>query len=307
MLKVLQRLRSLGLAALLLGPSVLCFPNTAGAEFVHAYSRNFIDGFTISGGTMSNLFSRTTNSAEFQGFGRDQTMDPTDAIQARSGPGPFPGQNQFEPHGRTGQYARADALIFFGGFGGANLNVAEIYRTSPGSADAFATVTITFDLEQNSDKPILFSFNAFPRMTVATGADNDFSLASISFRLTLHDRDTLEHYLSWTPIGDPLNDFERNGGVVTDVLDPYSLNKEIFRINPGQEDYFRPLEGQDSKFSLGYKRTKGQKYTATVEWRENAGGGVTPEPSSVVLLGLGAAVLLGCAWRRWQQASRIMH
>jgi hypothetical protein len=110
----------------------LAFPAPVHAVPVYAFSRNEITNFGFADSGVLTYFSR--HFARFGQFGTDThprgaENEASDLPQSKVGPGGFPGENTFGPHGTTGAgYARADTRPLASG----GSNVAEVYRTTPG-------------------------------------------------------------------------------------------------------------------------------------------------------------------------------
>jgi hypothetical protein len=289
---------------LTLALAILAFPMPASALPAYAFSMNDISLFFITpSAAITGPPSIVTGTvAEFGSFGEDSASGELDVRQAKSGPGPFPDENIFQPQGMTGRYARADSLarLGFGTFFSGQ-SVAEVFRTSDGTADALAGVSVELTLTQLQDAPINFSFVARPMMAVQAALQEEHAFASLGFRLELFEGAGTTpgtRLLLWTPNGDPENDFVRDGGVVTDVRDPFSLNMEISA--PGNTTY-SPGGGT---FSISYRREVGQAYMARITFAEEVSVSI-PQASSLVLLIAGLAGLGFAAIQKGSSGNRV--
>jgi hypothetical protein len=273
----------------------LSVPGVARADFAYAFSSNRITDFQLIGGSVTTfgvIGVGLGNFAELEGSGANvrDNSDATggtfmDAGQATSGAGPFAAENTFTRKGTTSDYARADSILreadTLGPFTLAGENVAEAFRSSPGSARATADVLVRFLIDQSTDQPMRFFFRAAPIM-IALADPEDSALAEIVFSLTLSDLGGTE-LLRWTPNGDPESDFVRGGGEVSNVADPFSLNQRI-TAPPGLT--YIPGQGE---FRMDFGVKAGQQYEAALVFREHVRLTVAPipEPPSFLLLGVG--------------------
>src|SRR6185503_7583292 len=111
----------------------LALPAAVHAVPVYAFSRDEITNFGFASSGV--LTYDASHFAQFGTFGenshpRGTETGSSDLPQSRVGPGGFPAENTFGPHGATGSgYARADTRPLASG----GANVAEAYRTTPGS------------------------------------------------------------------------------------------------------------------------------------------------------------------------------
>jgi len=275
--------------------ATMMFPGAARAA-AYAFSTDFLFLLSITGGMVtSGIGTNTINTAEFGGFGKDNTTQPTDAKQGKSGPGPFPDENRFQPpQGLMGQYARSDSLIdaLAAMTPGDMRNVAEAFRSTVGSADASALVQQSFSLRQTSDAAIDFKFTALPTMRVQADGPLDSSSATIIVQLSLRDPDSNKQFLFWSPRAnaqDPASSFQIDGGVVTNLVEPYALSTSIFcQAGPCDKTY-APVGG-GGVFTLSYKREQGQNYIMDMLLSESVRVAVAPEPSTLSLVVVGLTV-----------------
>jgi hypothetical protein len=255
----------------------------------YAYSLNSIFDFRISNvAVFDHQTSSAFNVAEFAGFGVDVVNGPIDPRQAQSGPGPFPPENRFSPQGGNGQFARADNLISSTSIlSMQGLNVAEAFRSSPGQARASSTTTLQFGITRTSDAdPVAIFFDSAPSMVVQSELSGESSIARLAFSVTFYEHGTRNQLLQWTPNGDPLHDFTFSAGVVTNVKDPFSLNKTIVCLDACFTFY--DLKGEATGWGLDYRLGGGgQQFDVEVNWRESVdvtAVGSTPEPASISLV-----------------------
>jgi hypothetical protein len=276
--------------------AVVAFAAVAGAPAsapadAYGYSENDVT-LSISDATKSDpRSSLSSNEATFGGFGTDKATDPNDARQAESGPGPFPGENSFPAWGRKGEYARADSQIRTKDIDIDGSNVAETFRTTPGFGDALAGCSIRFRLTQTGAGPIGFILTGHPVLSVSADKPGEFATAAIFVVVTLRDPTTGNVLFSWEPNG-TTNDFTLNAGVVTNVTDPFSLNKIITAVGGPDSKGYAPGPGT---FRISYRGSPNQVFDAAVTWTELVDVSV-PEPSPIAMVGLGLAIVCSARW-----------
>jgi PEP-CTERM motif len=295
MLNTIKFLRSRFAPGLMLvGFAAGSLPGRAPGD-VYAFSENDIS-FTISNGLTANVTSTTTNVSNFGGFGSIRNTDPTDAKQAQTGPATTtPAENFFDKFGTShGQYTRADSqltsLTFGAGTGPAGSNVVESFRQSnlPGADQAQAACSVSFQFTPDGTAPISLILKAHPVMTVSADKPGESAIAEISADVQFRNAANNQLLLDWRPNG-TLSDFTLNSGSVTGLQDPYSLNAFIQAVGGPDAKGYSPGPGT---FMIGYNQTV--VMNVTVAWDEIVIDSV-PEPSPLVLFGLGLATL--CALR----------
>ena len=74
--------------------------------------------------------------------------------------------------------------------------------------------------------------------------------------------------LTWNPSGSPLTSFYRNGGVVSGVTEPYSLNQTIQANDSYNPVIAEPGVPPDDTFTLSYRRQQGQSYNISIQFAE---------------------------------------
>jgi hypothetical protein len=283
--------REMAFAGLLLAFLPIC---PLRASTAYAYSENNAS-ISISNGTTPGITSLASNTSTFSGFGTDQQSGPLDPPETKVGPGPFPGENSFGPQGPGGLgFSRADTLISsatLDGMGGEN--VAEAYRTNPGSASDVALDRFRFVLTPTvANQPITITILASPNMRVTTTGDG-MARANIDFAVNIFDSTTHALLLAWFPDGSPLSDFTLNAGSVSSVEDPFNLNAEITCSGTCDQSYSIP---GINEWTLSYLGAPGQKYDVIAGWDETVNVLITPEPASLGLTGI-ALILFRLMWR----------
>src|SRR4030095_13657405 len=96
-----------------------------------------------------------------------------------------------------GQYARSDSLITNNTLLLGGSNVAEVYRASPGAANASASLLFTFGMQQTSASPISIALSADPFMMVTSDLSGESALAAISLVVDFFDPTTSDVLFEW--------------------------------------------------------------------------------------------------------------
>ena len=267
----------------------------------YAFSNNHVTVAFGNAIVRESQRSSGENRAEFGGSPSSTTSAPFDPAEAVSGHLPFADTNVFGPRGRTPEYARADVRIDSNSiFGMEGTNVAEIYRTSPGTANATARTHFDFDLMQTSEQLVTISVFASPELEVATDR-KDFASAEVSFVVTFFQRGDDGHQeviFRWTPGGDPKTDYFKLRGTVQEGADPFDLQHAISCFATCSEHY-----AEAGLFNIAYGIGTGAKYGVFVDWTERVSVNVPEPPTPVLLLGAIAAALT-CAGRRGARRER---
>ncbi|MBT0961802.1 PEP-CTERM sorting domain-containing protein [Denitromonas iodatirespirans] len=295
------------LARVLLACIGLGAPAAASALPMYAYSKNEISDVIVQTGTEAGGF---ISIAPFLGTGFQQAVHGGDGLdsqgvsadpqQAKSGPGPFPGENDFDPSGERGAYARADTCVFSDKCQDTASNVAEVFRPSAGEDRASAEVEMRWDLKLNAGDDVRISFWAWPDMHVKTSGDREHAAALYDVFLSISPLGNFDKTLfSWSPCGDADDSDcrERDASVsVFGITDPFDLHQFIECV--GHCDRRAPGEGvAPSRFEIsvrGLGGIEGQEVILFLESTEAVRVWI-PEPGSLALLG--AALLAGWASR----------
>lgn len=295
---------------------IAALPNWANALPVYAYSKNEISFFSIETATVSSeafpLYD-SSHTASFAGFGTSSHPQGAESgtnnlVQSTVGPGGFAAEDYFAPHGKTASgYARADTGrdldVIENGLNSSN--VAEAYRTTPGTASANAITKLTAQITTKvPGEEVNFTFFSDPFMRVMTSADGDEAVAELALSLSvlfLSDSDGMpaQTIFTWSPCGNASDascfDLKDPRISVSGVRDPFDLNQTIecsggacertwpTNGSPRAHPYFITLNIPDTGFLL-----------ATISAKEDVRVRGVPEPSTILLVATSLALL---RWR----------
>jgi hypothetical protein len=198
-------------------------------------------------------------------------------------------------------YSRADTEIEGTTIGALDgQNVAEAYRTTPGSASDLAFDGFEFGITPTvADQPISIEVFANPNMQVATTGDGT-AQANIYLSVTISDHATGATLLTWAPNG-TLDDFTLvGGGAVSAQEDPYSLNTGINCSGTCSKSYAPGFNSWD----LSYEGAAGEQYDVLVRWSETVSVTI-PEPASLGLTG-GALIFFGLVLKRRRRTQDLL-
>jgi len=253
----------------------------------------------------------------FDGFGVDShpkgaEKNSDDLPQSKVGPGGFPGENTFTPHGQQGSgYARADTQPIPAAPAPpeAAKNVAEAYRITPGNASARADFTLFVQGDTNGGS-LTFFFTATPFMRVKTTNEGDQAEADLEVELNvLFDPEgdaPRKPVFVWVPCGDKTN--PRCFGIIDPSLsvggitDPFDLNETI-TCKGGPCEKTWPADGTEKTHNYEITVNGFGKGTVTAGLDSHEGVSLrarevrVPEPSTLPLM-LCGAIGLAITWLR---------
>jgi len=282
---------------LLVGTALAAFATLAMAHGAHAMpyatAQNVVTAISITGSTSlihstsSTVFG--SDSAQFDGFPIDAHVATgavdtlVDPAEATSGPGPFPGQNDFTPGagasiGMIG--SRGDALITAGHAGTVTAsNVAESRGNALGTAGGSNTESINFTATLTTPGAITVSFDDAIFLDSATAFAGEAASSFIQNDLKITNSDGVVVF-EFAPNGQGAGPIF--GGTASS--DPFNLNTNT-SSNSGS-----PLNDEINNSGFFSATTTGflpaGNYTIGVS--STASSFIkAPEPASFALLGVG--------------------
>jgi len=247
----------------------------------YGYAFQNTSGFTFSGASIGTLTTQTSTSAQSAAgaipSGLAGDIEPMDALQAYVGNPPVPGQNVFTPVGPSNpDYARGDVLIT-PAF--SISNVAEGFLTPPGAATATSAWTVSAPITLSASGTVTLGFNFSNALNVSLTDGPGLASANYSFNFTIADS---------------------GGTTVLFSSAPTTVNNSVSLTLPGSIN----IPTSTGTVSITSSTLAAGTYIASISGSETIDIRQTaiPEPSSVVLLGSGLAIGLGCCVRRIRQA-----
>jgi hypothetical protein len=251
---------------------------TARADF-YAYAVQQTTGYTFTGATVGVLSPNSISSAAQTATpaGADAHVGTTDVLQSYVGPAAGkPPENTFTPKGlTTPSYARGDALLSFLPGTPVTSNVAELYMVDGGAgtnAGASGSWSLSAPIAVTTAGALTLSFLYTNQLTVIhTGTPPGVVQASYSYTFTVQNA----------------------AGTVVFTSSPTAINNTISLLGPGATT----LPGAGTMTITTGTLATGT-YTATISGTETVFANAVPEPSTVVLMGLGVAGVAGAGARR---------
>jgi len=251
---------------------------TAGEARADAYAYAFqqVGTFSFSGATVGALQTLASTSA-VQGNGAIPTnvagdVQPFDPAQAYVGNLPIPGQNSYSPVGAVNpDYVRGDADI------AANFslirNVAEGFLTPPGTSNSSGQWSVSAPITLTAPGTVSLFFAYTNALNVVLTGGPGVASASYEFGFTISQ-----------------------GNSVITSFSPTQVNSGASLTSPGSVS-----QAQTSGTVTLSTALAAGTYQATITGSEKVfltQQPAVPEPSSVVLLGSGLVLALGCSLRR---------
>ncbi len=239
-------------------------------SYSYSYARQSLSNINFSGGSFTEF--DTLNSAVINNgipSGADAQLGTTDALQALVGT--VPGENSFTAYGQqTPDYARGDALVS----ATTADNVAETYLTTP-LADSGSSGTWVLAQE--------FTLGSSGTVSLAVDYMNEIDIdvvlgdaeAEFSFEATIIDNSTGNVVMSWATA-----QLNLSGA----VLGTGSFSTGL-------------LSGQNLSIFNNFQLAAGE-YTLTLEGDEVVFASVVPEPTSMMMAGMGLVALAGLGANR---------
>lgn len=285
----------------------LTAPAAAWALPMYAYSKDELSSVIVQTGTERNGFvtlfpvlGSGVHQAVHGGDGLDSQGPGADPPQAKSGPGPFPGENSFAPSGERGAYARADTCVFAASAcDGVASNVAEVFRPRPGEDLASANVLVRWDIKVKAGDDLRVSFWAWPDMRVKTSGDREIARALFDVFLSVVAADDADQvFLVWQPCGDADNSECRTRDPlvsVFDISDPFDLHQFIECTGVCEKQ--APATGEaPSRFEISIRGLGGAEGRDVVLFLDATEGVrvLIPEPGSLWLLAAGVLAAWMC-------------
>jgi hypothetical protein len=234
----------------------------------YAYSVQTTDSYTFSGasiGTLSPLGG--TSSAQIaMPPGSEAHVGTLDAPQSYVGPaGGRPAENTFAPKGLTDpDYSRGDSLVTSGPF--TTANVAESYLSGIGNSTGSGSWSVTAPLTLASSGALTLGFHFSNDLELTHSGLPAVGTVSADFTYTFTVRDST--------------------GATVFTSSPDEINRAASLLSAGTIS--DPGSGM---ISITTGTLAAGSYTGSIEGSEHVFISLTPEPSSLVLLGSAAVTL----------------
>ena len=282
---------------------IAAMPDWANALPVYAYSKNEISFLFMTTETVNTLdnFSLydSSHTASFAGFGTSShpqgaESGTNDLVESFVGPG-------------ASGFARADTGrdLDIIDRGQNSSNVAEAYRTTPGTASASASTKLTVQMTTSlPGEPVSFSFFSRPFMRVMTSADGDEAVAELALSFSVlfqsgSGQTAARTIFTWNPCGNASDascfDLKDPNVSVGRVIDPFDVNQTIQCSGSCERTW--PTDGneQSGAYSITLNIPDTGYLQASISANENVRVRGVPEPSTILLVASSLALL---RWRK---------
>ncbi len=247
-----------------------------------------LSGLTAPGVTVNSANVTTRDSAGFPGataasnsVGPANSANPltagSDVPQAFSGPGPFPGENNYGQALLNSFGTRGDAQLtgnLLTGVGTGANDVAEGRLATAGSASSTAGTTTGFNvvLSTGTTQTFTLAFNASDTVIASTTAPGEIASAAVSASFTVTGAGFTTQTFSPDALNTSITSTGGNGDFnITNASSPFTFS---ITLNPGTYQ-FSLLSGAQ------------EQVTAPTPVPPNP----VPEPASMALLGAGLAAI----------------
>jgi hypothetical protein len=252
------------------------------ADYFYGYAHQSYSSLALTGGTIGSFGTGSQSSAAQIGIpgGSEAHTDALDAIQSYVGPvGTRPAENLFTPLGQVNpDYIRGDSLIS-NAFGLSS--VAEGYKVFPGTAAGSGSSTLSTSFTLTAPGTVTLTFNYSQLVSVIQSSLLGSVSASSTFDFNIHDA--------------------LSGQTVFDSS-PNALNTSFSLTGTGSAG----VVTNSGNFSITSSQLTAGTYQVTItEGSRVFISNPVPEPSSLILIGLGLAGIVPFVRRKRSQSNGV--